>query len=420
MRPSFVRKSKSTGSPGWSDTPIGDSFCSGTMILSNGMYSPNGTRCCLWYTWTGPAPPSPSATQSAAALQVRPATVSSPPAINARAPERARNSRAASCARNERTSPNSAIADSASTTISGLTAATASSSRPKASSGSSRAPALKQQGALRCTSATRTVQPAVALSAATMRLPTARHARIAPNGSAVSSMRAKRPLASGAAGPITGAATRSRSVANTPFRSTTSAETRYTPPKRAGVAKAGISENAVPRKFHGKPVNSVPRSHSTSAHSPASPNMHNGYSPGRGRAKRHILAARNPKSAKQPAHAAESANQPKPTSGHGPLFFTTAGIHDSDSTQYTTPNRKKSTDERFGEHTRAIASIGTSATIALNVSRCGTYAAHKSTAAAIAATKPAALRLNAAAMVTKPSAGSSSSCRCEAPRAVRR
>ena len=52
------------------------------------------------------------------------------------------------------------------------------------------------------------------------------------------------------------------SVANTPFSSTTSALTRYTPPSRAGVASDGTCPTAVPRKFQAKPVKRVALIHS--------------------------------------------------------------------------------------------------------------------------------------------------------------
>jgi hypothetical protein len=42
--------SSTFASPGYSDTPMGDSFCSAGIHLSKGMYSPKGTRCCFAYT----------------------------------------------------------------------------------------------------------------------------------------------------------------------------------------------------------------------------------------------------------------------------------------------------------------------------------------------------------------------------------
>ena len=89
-------------------------------------------------------------------------------------------------------------------------------------------------------------------------------------------------------------------MANTPFSSTTSAETRYTPPKRAGVANDGNVANAVPRKFQANPVKSVARRYSISAQSPASAKRHtiaNSAGKRTRSRRRHSHAAQKPKSA---------------------------------------------------------------------------------------------------------------------------
>ena len=141
---------------------------------------------------------------------------------------------------------------------------------------------MKQQAALRWTSATRRCTGfalRAVSSSRTIPFPAHRHARMNKRGRPVSPICAKRRTnrerpAPETFHPATGANTRISNVANTPFSKTARAETRYTPPMRAGVRKDGMDANAVPRKFHAKPLKSTARAHSRTVQSAASAKMH--------------------------------------------------------------------------------------------------------------------------------------------------
>ena len=63
-----------------------------------------------------------------------------------------------------------------------------------------------------------------------------------------------------------------------------------------------------------------------------------------------VHATSQPNSQKNEAQYTESAPHPRTTSGHGPLFFMIAGIHESVANQKATPDRNhQRADTRLGE-----------------------------------------------------------------------
>ena len=98
-----------------------------------------------------------------------------------------------------------------------------------------------------------------------------------------------------------------------------------------------------------------------------------------------------------------------------------AGIHDSVNTQNRKPNTKKKNADLFGDERRAIVSTGTRAIKMANVSPCGGYAAHRSSADTAAAIPHQRFLLpRESVTVTKPSGESGSSSRSATPPRVRR